>query len=367
MKILLLSAEPLRLRQASGTHITEIAAGLRAEGHEVTTCVTRAVGPYDHTSIFRRCAAYLVFCFQALRLLPRAEMIYARAHPGNLAIVIAAWLTGIPVIQEINGAYEDISITHGWLWPFMGIISSSYRIQYHKAAALIAVTSGLVEWARIQAPSVPVIEVANGVNCEIFHPSAVPIRAVERDYVVFFGSLTRWHGIEIMIDAIENSAWPADLDLVIIGEGQLGSVVSRAADRNPRIHALASMPQEKLRNVIAGAVIGLVPINSVGGRGKLGLSPLKLYEMLACGLPVVVTDFPGQAELVRSLQAGLVVSPDDPMALAKAVAELYRNPPSRGRMLGVASIMKAQHSWKNRVAAIDDLLRSTRPVTAPVT
>jgi len=78
--------------------------------------------------------------------------------------------------------------------------------------------------------------------------------------------------------------------------------------------------------------------------------------MLACGLPVVVTDFPGQAELVRSLDAGLVVPSDDPAALAQAVAALRFDPPPRAQMLTVASIIKAEHSWSNRAVELSKIL-----------
>jgi len=267
-----------------------------------------------------------------------------------------AWLFRIPIVQEINGTYYDVSITHRWLSPLIGLIAVVYRYQFRKANALITVTAGLADWVRREAPGVPIHVVANGVNCEIFYPTRSPVRAVARDYALFFGSLTRWHGIETMIAAVENDIWPADFDLVIIGDGQLGPMVQEAANRNVKIHALESVSQETLAGYIRGAVVGLVPINTTGGRGKFGLSPLKLYEMLASGLPVVVTDFPGQAELVRSLDAGLVVPPDDPTALARAIAVLRENPPSHDKMLEVASIIKAEHSWDNRVAEINKVL-----------
>lgn len=356
MRILFISAEPIRLRQASDTHINEIVKGLRLAGHDVTTCVTRVMGPYDHTPLWRRCAAYLVFWFQALKRLHRGTVVYARAHPANIAIALAAWLMHIPIVHEINGSYYDVFITHTWLSPFMGVITTLQRFQYRKANALIAVTPQLVDWAREEAPGVPIAMVPNGANCEIFHHARPLIRAIARNYALFFGSLTRWHGIEAMIAAAEHAAWPADLDLVIIGEGQLRPIAEQASERNSKIHVLASVPQEALAGYINGAVVGLVPINSVGERGKFGLSPLKLYEMLACGLPLIVTDYPGQANLVRSLDAGIVVPPDDPVALARGVAALHANPPSHDKMLRVASIIKAEHSWANRAAEVEKLL-----------
>lgn len=356
MKILFISAEPIRSRQASATHVNEIVRGLTSMGHEVTICVTRVMGPYERTSLLRRSAGYLAFWVLALMRVHQVTLVYARAHPANFPIVAAAWLMSVPIVQEINGSYHDVFITHRWLSPFRGLIVALYRFQFRRAAALIAVTVELADWVRGEAPDVPTFSVANGVNCNIFNPERPPVRAVTRNYALFFGSLTRWHGIETMIAAVENSAWPKDLDLVIIGEGQMSAMVQQASIRNDRSHALSSVPQAELVGYINAAALGLVPGNTVGGRGKFGLSPLKLYELLACAIPVVVTDFPGQADLVRSLEAGVIVPPDDPTALARAVAALREKPLSREKMLKVAATVKAKHSWDNRVAEINKIL-----------
>ena len=54
--------------------------------------------------------------------------------------------------------------------------------------------------------------------------------------------------------------------------------------------------------------------------------PNAVGEALACGKPVIVTDYPGQADLVRSADCGIVIPPDDPEALAAAVAKLANSP-----------------------------------------
>jgi glycosyltransferase involved in cell wall biosynthesis len=356
MKILFISAEPIRPRLASETHVNEIVGGLVALGHEVTLCSAAVSGPYAGTSLLRRCLAYVRFWVHSLPRINRSTIIYARAHPANFPIALFAWLRRLRIIHEVNGTYYDVALTHQWLSRFMPLIVFLYRFQFRTATALTTVTTGLSDWIGEVAPGVPVTTIPNGANCDIFIPSRPPVKPVERDYALFFGSLTRWHGVESMIAAAEDPAWPSDLDLVIVGEGQLSEIIQQASERNPRIHALATVSQETLSGYITGAAVGLVPINGLGGRGAFGLSPLKLYEMLACALPVIVTDFPGQSELVRSLGAGVVIPPDDPPALAKAVAVLRKAPPSRDTMLRAASIIKTQHSWKSRVSDLAKLL-----------
>jgi glycosyltransferase involved in cell wall biosynthesis len=355
VKILFVSAEPIRLKQASGTHIGEIVRGLRTAGHEVMTCATRVMGPYDSTSATRRGVGYIVYWSQVLRRLWRSDVIYARAHPANFPVALAAWLTRTPIIHEVNGTYHDVALTHRWIAPFMGLVVALYRFQYRKANALVTVTAGLADWLRREVPAASIFVVENAANSDAFNPAQQPLKPTGRRYALFFGSLTRWHGVEVLLAAVEDEAWP-DLDLVIIGDGQLRPMVQHAANSNSKIHLVSSVPQEMLARYITGAAVGLVPLNSLGGRGGFGVSPLKLYEMLACGLPVIVTEFPGQADLVRSLEAGQVVPPDDASALARAVSALSANPPTRDKMIRAASIIKTEHSWTNRVGEIEKIL-----------
>ena len=110
--------------------------------------------------------------------------------------------------------------------------------------------------------------------------------------------------------------------------------------------------------MISHAVAGLVPMNRGDGRSNLGLSPLKLYETLACGVPAVVSRFPGQAQFVEVNACGLVVPPENPANLACAVRELF-NQPSEARDLGVRGRLAilAGHSWDHRAEVSDRVLR----------
>jgi glycosyltransferase involved in cell wall biosynthesis len=81
--------------------------------------------------------------------------------------------------------------------------------------------------------------------------------------------------------------------------------------------------------------------------------PLKMFEALACGTPVIVSDLGGQAEFVRATGCGLVVPIADPERLAEAVATLARDPAmARGLGDNGARIVSAEHSWEARAAEV---------------
>jgi glycosyltransferase involved in cell wall biosynthesis len=101
-----------------------------------------------------------------------------------------------------------------------------------------------------------------------------------------------------------------------------------------------------------------VPIVDVSGRAATGLAPLKLFETLAAGLPVIVTEYPTQADFVRDNACGMVVTAGDAGALARAVAALAADPIA-AREMGARGrrAVEREHSWDLRAAEVDKLLR----------
>ncbi|NVN91796.1 MAG: glycosyltransferase [Desulfuromonadales bacterium] len=78
-----------------------------------------------------------------------------------------------------------------------------------------------------------------------------------------------------------------------------------------------------------------------------------ILEYMACGKPVIATAVGGNTELVND-QNGILVPPDDPVALSNALAELIVNEKKR-KAMGIASlaIVKRQFSWQTSMAELE--------------
>jgi glycosyltransferase involved in cell wall biosynthesis len=146
---------------------------------------------------------------------------------------------------------------------------------------------------------------------------------------------------------------------VVIGTGVRQSLVEDAVCAGLPVRWLGYRPYEQIPGLIAGAIAGLIPMTNPLGRSSTGMNPLKLFETLACGIPVIVSDLPGQADLVREGRCGLVVPGSDPAALARAVAQLAANR-DEAREMGQrgAVLVRAAHSWRARALEIDKVLRA---------
>jgi len=348
-RIAYLCLQATREGQAAHAHVHEIVAGLEARG-----CVVQLFEPqYPEGPLpgaVRRALEFARIQLNLRRAARDADVVYIRAHFAAYPTARWAHKAGIPVVQEVNGPYEDLWVAWPWTGRFKRPFEALMRYQYRAADALIAVTPKLAEWIIGQTGRKQVTVVPNAANTSVFTPDATPMEGLPAKYVAFFGALAAWQGVDTMLAAAAHEDWPDDVSLVVMGDGVHRGNVEATVALNPRVKYLGVMPYREVPRVVVGSIAGLSP--------KAGMprvmdyaSPLKPFETLACGVPVIVTDFPGQADLIRECDCGLVIPPDDPAALARAVAELAADPERAAAMgrRGRETVV-ANHSWDKRAA-----------------
>ena len=357
-RLVYLCLQATREGQASHAHVHEIVHGLERRGWQVELIEPsyarsgRPPGPASRVLEFVRIQ------LRALLRMRDADLVYVRAHFAALPGSLGAALLGRPVVQELNGIYDDIFLA----WPRFSrlrrVLVAAQRIQLRRASLVITVTEGLRTWVTDDAHPRRVAVVPNGANAELFTPGGPTAAGLPRQFVGFVGALAPWQGVATMLDAIHDPAWPAGVALAIAGDGALADEVRAAATHDDRVTYLGLIPYRSVPDFIRAASAMLSVQSAMPRSGIGGINPLKVFEALACGVPVIVTDHPGQADLVRAEGCGWVVPPDDPGAVARAVAECAAEPGRRmdlGRR-GRAAVVRA-HSWDARAEATHELLR----------
>jgi glycosyltransferase involved in cell wall biosynthesis len=276
--------------------------------------------------------------------LRRYDALYIRSHTLAFPIALLAHALKVPVVQECNGPYEDLFIAWPQVRPLRQLLIWAWRVQYEMAEEVITVTQQLAEWLEHEGGHERVTVIANGVNTSVFRPDAASPVETPDSYAIFFGSLAPWQGIETMLAAVTSAEWPADVSLLVVGDGALRPEIEAAKVRGEIIY-LGSMPRTELPGLVAGAVASL-SVQDDTERSATGLSPLKLYESMATATPLVASDLPGLADTVRECGCGIVIGPGDAQALASAVAAFAHDPGLRERMgrAGRAQAV-AHHSW----------------------
>lgn len=360
LRLAYLSLETPRPGQASQTHIDEIIASLRDSGWQVELFATTSGGASARSSLLRRLSDYGRVQLALMRQLNTFDAVFIRSHFMALPLSLCARWRKLPVVHEINGKPADIGVTYPLLKPLGPVFAWLYRMQYRMAARLIAVTDGLAAWARTFAGHDRVSIVSNGANTELFRPDG-PRGEIEGRYVIFVGGLVAWHGVGTMLAALGEPTWPDDVRLVVVGDGIERSKLEAEAS-NPKLLWLGRRPYNEVPALIRGALASLCVIEDQDGRSASGVAPLKLFEAMACGVPVIASNLPFQAQIVRDNDAGTIVPSGSPSAIASAVAELTATP-ERTLALGRngADYVAREASWHQRGRQVDGILRSLVP------
>jgi glycosyltransferase involved in cell wall biosynthesis len=340
--------------QASYVHIHEIVDNLRRLGWRVDLFAPRPGSPDRRRNVVAKMYEYVRTMWLALANLSSHEVLYVRAHALAWPVAMAAWLRGRVLVEEVNGTELDLVVSRPWLRPLRGLLRWLYVSQYRRSRHLFPVANELADWLRAETRHDRISVVPNAANTDLFRPIE---RQSTEPFVVFFGGLTDWHGVDVMVDAVRHPSWPAGLRLVVIGTGVRRGLIEEAVRSGLPVKWLGYRPYEEIPGLIAGAIAGLIPMTNPLGRSSTGMNPLKLFETLACGIPAIVSDLPGQADLVAGARCGLVVPCGDGAALARAVAQLAADP-SEAREMGRrgAAVVRAAHSWHARAVEIDKVL-----------
>lgn len=294
----------------------------------------------------RRFAEFLRVQRQLKARLAEYDAVYVRAHMMAYPTARRARAAGIPVIQESNGSYEDAFIAWPSVRPLRPVLVWMQERQYVWADAIISVSKRLADWLAEETGRGDIEVSPNGANHTLFEPGAERYPGLPEHYAVFFGQFAPWQGIPSLLEAAANSAWPQPLPLVVVGDGMLRPEIETAAAENPVVRYIGQLPYADVPKVVAGAAVSFVLTYAPD---RAGYSPLKLFEAMSCGVPVVCSDTEGQAEFVRAEKCGLVVAPGDAGAIARAVATLAADPVA-AREMGAngRAAVEREYSWAAR-------------------
>lgn len=163
--------------------------------------------------------------------------------------------------------------------------------------------------------------------------------------VLYVGGAQHGRGIEHIVRAV---ARVPDAVGVFLGSGEPSREIAALARRlevDARLRFLPPVAPEEVIPYAASASVGitLTPPISLNNRYAL---PNKLFQYMAAGVAVIASDYEHVREIVLGSRAGLTVDPDDPYAIAEAVARLLADPAEAKAMgrRGRAAVM-SRYNW----------------------
>ena len=358
LSIAYLCVSPLREGQAGYTHVNQIIKGLRSLNRNVELYAVPAEA--SQKPLIIRISQMLLTQIRLIWSLSSYDVLYIRAHFVTLPTILFAKITKIPVVLEINGPYQDLFLA----WPFTRYFSFFFimlmKYMMRLSDSIIVVTPQLKNWVIKEIGNRDIYVIPNGADVEHFFPDAQNDFHIDKDYAIFFGALAVWQGIEDILKATKEDQWPDNLLLVIAGEGMKEDEVIRYEKDNENIKYLGVVPYQMIPGLIAESVASFACMNNVDQRSDTGLSPIKLFESLACGVPVIVTELPGLSNFVKENDCGVIVPLNSPKSIADAVNKLYGDKEFRNRLAeNGLNIVTKEHSWYQRAVDTDQIILNT--------
>lgn len=345
--------------QGGYAHVHGILDGLTSLGWECTLFDPQK----DHGSglrgLLRKSLEWVRITRSASAAARDADFAYVRDHPAALPLLRALRRRGVPTALEINGGFGELSSQFALLRPFHALLRSQAEARVLSATLVITVTRGLAEWATgVGVARAPVV-IPNGADTSALTPDATTEHDLPRPYVIFLGSLAPWHGLGTLLEAVDSPEWPQGVTLVIAGSGQQSDLAARAANRNPAVVCLGHVPTGQVPGLLAGSMASLS--TQTARAGYAAGSPVKVYEALSCGVPVIASDYIEVASEIESARMGLSFRADDSTGLARAVAHLAQNPEEAAEMGRRARRYAEERlDWKQRARQTEQALESVR-------
>ena len=224
---------------------------------------------------------------------------------------------------------------------------------YRNAKGLIALTSLLVEDIRkAYRVETPAVVAPDGVDLEQAR-APVPTAPHTIPWLLYLGSLHPWKGVDTLVRAMAHVKRTAELHIVGGSAARIEELRALADEfdviRRVVFHGLVE-PGRRFE-YIHRADICLLPLTDTGLGGRY-TSPLKLFEYMAAGKAIIVSDLPSMHQVLTPEQDALLVPSDESEAFAHAIDRLLVDRGLRAR-LGEAAKSRAQtFSWRARAETI---------------
>ena len=361
--------------KGGSTHVAAVAEGLAALGHDVHVLTTRGAGAFPSGPVrwidlspplgapqlrwTRRAAIGRI----AERLRP--DVIMERYHNfGGEAILHAARLCAKAVL-EVNAPVIDYPGSVKALLDRALLVRplERWRERLVFASDLIVTPS-----AAILPPGTPaakVLQIEWGADTDRFRPGAsgpLPFVPPAGIVAVFAGAFRSWHGAIHLARAIKllRQQGRADISALFIGDGPERAAVQAETSGLGNVVFSGAVPHQQMPAALASAHIGVAPFD-IAAHKPLALgfywSPLKMFEYMAAGLPVVAPAIARIPQLVGHGREGLLYDPAETGALARALETLADN--GLRRTLGAAARERAvrEYGWQAHCEALDRRLK----------
>ena len=245
--------------------------------------------------------------------------------------------TGVKLAKKGNiviyDSHEDLPrqiLTKPWIPKFLRKVASriAERTENRKVrrlSAVVAATPHIKERFE-KVTSAPVKNVNNYPVLDdiMFNPSWND----KENAVCYVGGLFYTRGIHEMVAAIGKT----DSKLIMGGNFSPASLINELTNKNgwKKVEYLGFIDREKVNEVYRKSVAGLIMLHPMPS--YIDSLPVKMFEYMAAGIPIICSDFPLWKEIVETAGCGVCVNPFDAEAIANEITRFCKDKETARKM-----------------------------------
>ncbi len=330
----LLVADGLGDSEARGVHIHDVGRPARNRASRMLGATWR---------IWRRAA----------KLHPDLVHIH---DPELLPVLLAMRFQGARTVYD---AHEDLPRQilskpwiPAWLRPWVSRSVECFENSISMRLDAVVVPTACIR-QRFEAQGIRVAEVRNYPIPERFHePGPWDAR---KDEICYVGALSRARGLVPLVTAMEGIGVPLNL-AGFWNEPGLRELLQSSPGWTA-VREWGVLGWSEAAGLMDRCKIGMVTLLPVAN--YIEALPVKLFEYMAAGMPVIASNFPLWREIVESAGCGLLVDPADPMDLQKAIRYLLSHQ-DEAKAMGARgrSAVLAKYQWTSQSKSLIDLVNS---------
>lgn len=373
MHILLIHQAFAALDEPGGTRHHELARHLVNQGHQVTiiassvsyltgitegkrirkssddlgvTLIRSYTLPALHRSFVWRVISFLSFMVSSFingLFVRKVDLVWGTTPPifQGLTALFLARLKGVPFLLEVRDLWPAFAVAVGVLKNKL-LISLSEWLEgflYKNADQVMVNSPGFVDHVQSRGAN-QVCLIPNGADPAMFSPQArgLEFRAahgLDGQFVVLYaGAHGMSNDLEVVLDAAEQLKDEKEIRIVLLGSGKEKARLQADAIKRhlENVLFLPPVPKLKMNEALAAADACLAILKPIDLYKTT--YPNKVFDYMAAGRPVILAIDGVIRDVVEGAQAGIVVKPGDPTALAAAIRELSSDP-EKCRQMGM--------------------------------
>jgi glycosyltransferase involved in cell wall biosynthesis len=392
MRLTYLADIRMPLERANGIQTVETCHALARRGHEVTLITrpdthTPRRDPYVYYGLpripgfaieqapvagpaFARRVGYIAFALGRALGRARPDVLFTRDLGVAALFAQLPPAMAPPLVYESHGYAPDVAAELPQLIS-TAVPASARKLRrlaarealvWRRAAGYVTITKTL-EAVLIErfGPRDNLAVVPDGVRLDP-ERQWVPPPQEDPPIVAYAGHLYAWKGVDVLLDAI--ALTPSIRGLIVGGhesEGDLARLRAQAARLGlaDRVTFTGMVPPGTIPSLLATAHVLVLP-NTQTVISSVFTSPLKLFEYMAAGRPIVASDLPAIREVLADNVNAVLVAAGDPLALSEGLKRALDRPGDANRLALRAFDDAADFSWDRRAARLDAVIERAK-------